>query len=508
MGLNASAFFKGYGFMENVQDKAYQRERQEKQDAIEAEKMARTRKDWEYQDKHNADIDQELVNARSFVGQGYAPVADKLGLNAPDSVAGLRDWSRRDALPREDMGPVAPAAVAQTGLAPQKFTSDQANNLAALNLAGRNPKAIFDVRQAHTNSILASQANELKDRVLKADDEQLKELVGKWTLDKRQKFEVDYDPKTGLSRVAHGKDAVELNRSDLANFVAARYRQSQGDPTAGAEIDAIDGKLTKMVQDSLTQSKVLADSGNDAFLKANTVRTQGITAGAAATTARAHAGYYGAMTDKIGEESRIKSLSAEAIKPFVERYNKLSPEEREKQGPGLFQEASIAAAASSKDVNGLLTALRPRGASSNSAKFEADNVWAAAETKLMESNTAPADISIQKEQFYARRGFAPQAAVQVLLSGRDPTTHDALTEKDVDDFNAHFPNTPIPKTQLPWLTINPTSTKNTAPPEQQGATLGLKLRPAIGPGGRLVDTTSMRDTLRGGVSSVLSHIAN
>lgn len=269
MGLNASAFFKGYGFMENVQDKAYQRERQEKQDAIEAEKMARTRKDWEYQDKHNADIDQELANAKAFVGQDYAPVADKLGLNAPDSVAGLRDWSRRDALPREDMGPVAPAAVAQTGLAPQKFTSDQANNLAALNLAGRNPKAIFDVRQAHTNSILASQANELKDRVLKADDEQLKELVGKWTLDKRQKFEVDYDPKTGLSRVAHGKDAVELNRSDLANFVAARYRQSQGDPTAGAEIDAIDGKLTKMVQDSLTQSKALADSGNDAAFKAH-----------------------------------------------------------------------------------------------------------------------------------------------------------------------------------------------------------------------------------------------
>ena len=92
------------------------------------------------------------------------------------------------------------------------------------------------------------------------------------------------------------------------------------------------------------------------------------------------------------------------------------------------------------------------GGGAGNARYEADSIWAEAEKKLMSDNMPPDQIAVQREEFLARRGFAPQAAVQALLEGRDSKTGKQYGPEVLAAFKQRFPHTPIDEAQLPpWL---------------------------------------------------------
>jgi hypothetical protein len=175
---------------------------------------------------------------------------------------------------------------------------------------------------------------------------------------------------------------------------------------------------------------------------------------AAQTTANASASYYGARSADIAND-RKDTLEARKL---VDAYDLLTPEEQGgAKGQGLIRKYNML-------TPGKQVSLAGTGGAKAGAKYEADNVWQDAEKTLIGNGTDPAAIEMQRNAFYARRGFAPKAAVAALLSGRDPASGTKLTEQDVDQFNATFPHTPVDKSKLPWLQPKPSA----APAPQRG----------------------------------------
>ncbi|MBP9906571.1 MAG: hypothetical protein KBF66_13500 [Rhodoferax sp.] len=238
---------------------------------IREEEMARRRKEWEFQDKQNAAIDTERAAA---IAAASRPLADAnspqgfkagLGLEVPQSAAAMRRGDERFKYGEADVyTPEAPGAQ------PQFALDQQANTISALNMAGRDPRQIADARRADTTNRLAADAARISSYVQTADEAELKDLMGKVTLDKRNKFEVDYNPATGFSRVKHGDVSVDLSRADLGKFVAAQYRMKNGDYSASADIEGIDSKLSKVVTDSLKESVEISKDNNSAIRTQNT----------------------------------------------------------------------------------------------------------------------------------------------------------------------------------------------------------------------------------------------
>jgi hypothetical protein len=293
----------------------------------------------------------------------------------------------------------------------------------------------------------------IQNRVLNAPDDVVASFAQKYTDSAHIPGSMMTDPKTGMTKLTldNGK-VIPMNKAQLATYVTGLWKIDQGDPTGSADLASVDKTLQDLGDKRFGQMGTMAKANNDATYNAGQLANGRITAGAAATTARAHAGYYGAMTEKMGEETRMRTDASAAIKPFVDRYNALTPSDQAGPiGQGLQRSAALAASQSSKDVNGTLSAMRPTGRGNSDAKFQVENLWAAEEGKLVGANTPQADIQAQKDGFYARRGFAPDAAVQALTLGRDPKTNDPLTEADVRDFQMHFPNTPVDMGSLAWL---------------------------------------------------------
>lgn len=255
---------------------------------IREEEMARRRKEWEFQDKQNAAIDTERAAA---IAAASRPLADAnspqgfkagLGLEVPQSAAAMRRGDERFKYGEADVyTPEAP------GSQPQFALDQQANTISALNMAGRDPRQIAEARKADTTNRLAADAARISSYAQTADEAELKDLMGKVTLDKRNKYETDFDPKTGLTRIKQGETAVELSRPDLGKFLAAQFRMKNGDLSASADIEAIDGKLAKLVADSLQVSSALANSGNSVTTSANQMKNDNLRTGSALATAGA-----------------------------------------------------------------------------------------------------------------------------------------------------------------------------------------------------------------------------
>jgi hypothetical protein len=110
------------------------------------------------------------------------------------------------------------------------------------------------------------------------------------------------------------------------------------------------------------------------------------------------------------------------------------------QAKGLVKDGTY------KDVPTAIEALKK-----GSVRDRDQEAWAKAENELMKGGSTGDEILLQRDQFFARRGYAPALLQQVVSSGIDPTTNKPLTMKQVEDFNRKYPQSAIDVTSLPWV---------------------------------------------------------
>ena len=105
----------------------------------------------------------------------------------------------------------------------------------------------------------------------------------------------------------------------------------------------------------------------EAQIKANLFGAQANQANAAANASNAHSALYNNMVKMANE----KSEAGAAMKPFIERFAALTPEEQAGTiGQGILTEGALAAAKKSGDVTGLLAQLKKPDRSAMSAEYE------------------------------------------------------------------------------------------------------------------------------------------
>jgi hypothetical protein len=67
--------------------------------------------------------------------------------------------------------------------------------------------------------------------------------------------------------------------------------------------------------------------------------------------------------------------------------------------------------------------------------------WDEINKELLKSGQPPKYISNAKAQYFAERGYAPESAISVLRSGKNPDTGKPWTQEDIDAFRQTYPNT-------------------------------------------------------------------
>ena len=186
-------------------------------------------------------------------------------------------------------------------------------------------------------------------------------------------------------------------------------------------------------------------------------KAQANQANAAGNASNEHANLYKNMVS-IAKENRE---AGQAMKPFIEEFAKLTPEEQAgTKGQGILLSAATTAARKTGDVTGIINALKKPD------KSGVDAQWNVIEQDLYKQGSKPADINAAKDSYYANKGFAP-AALQAAVSNGIFPDGKKMTVADVDSFNARFPNSKIDKTELSWVKPTATTATTTAIPTEE-----------------------------------------
>lgn len=192
-----------------------------------------------------------------------------------------------------------------------------------------------------------------------------------------------------------------------------------------------------------------AQTGADelkAKMDAGLFGAQAAQARGAANASNAHAALY----NNMAALSKANAAAGEVMKPYMEKFSKLTPEQQNgDEGRAVLVEAATAAAKKTGDVTGILNALTKEKAVDIKASHAA--AWQEIEKQLYKDQAPPATIAAARAQFFADRGYAPPAAVAALQAGRT-NKGEKMTEADVDSFNAQFPQSKVDKSTLKWLT--------------------------------------------------------
>jgi hypothetical protein len=169
---------------------------------------------------------------------------------------------------------------------------------------------------------------------------------------------------------------------------------------------------------------------------------------AAAAASSAHAGVYRNML----EVAKTNKEAGAAMQPYLDKIADLASKGASPDSPeiqSLMVQAATAGAQKSRDIAGLLSTLRKKDTSG------IDAAWSEIEKDLYKNQSTPEAITAARNQFFASRGYAPQAASAAIASG--VLNGKKLTAQDVDNFNAKFPNSAVDKSKLPWLQSSSTA---------------------------------------------------
>jgi hypothetical protein len=238
---------------------AMDKDRITRENAWQDEERGRVRRDWGVTDKLNTEIDAYREGALKDLRQPWAESNWQAQQGLAPRTAPSYELDGYDFRSAQAPPPYAPAQ----GLEPAYIKRQREALAGQVSVAGRDRGAIAAAVEKDRSLEMNNTSAQINSYVLNADPTQLAELASKVTLDKRNKYEIKVDTKTGMSTVVHENKNVELTRDQLGKFMAASYRLKQGDMTAAGDIEAIDTKLTGIVKDSLATASTLANTAND-----------------------------------------------------------------------------------------------------------------------------------------------------------------------------------------------------------------------------------------------------
>jgi transposase len=258
-------------------------------------------------------------------------------------------------------------------------------------------------------------------------------------------------------------DAAGLANSRVMAAAATKNAESSA-TSAAASVTTAQAAASRAKADTDLVAAQLAAGGPKA--EADYKKAQ-------AAQAQSQASYYGALKAAADDERTTGQAATRAMKPLLEAYAKLSRDDQlSDKGQALLDQAAAASITDAKGASQVLTALkRP-----DKSGIEAD--WAAIEKSMYANSTPQPEIAAARVAFFASRGVAPSAATQAVLLGKG-SDGKPMTEADVDNFNAMFPNSKINKAALQWL--KPAAAATTTP--AAAAPAALKVAPVVGPGG-------------------------
>jgi hypothetical protein len=240
-----------------------------------------------------------------------------------------------------------------------------------------------------------------------------------------------------------------LNESEMRQFAMASKLAEAGYGTdamvylsaAHKELGAHIGTWNSMQNDA-------AKISNDAQYKADSVAI-------ARDGERAKAGYYRSQTPAgISDEAneKITRLEAELDDP------KTTPERRRAITTSINSALAKEQRAGRGGRIGFMPyePNQPGGANAGKPspaelRYQLGNIWQDTAKGMRIAGQGEDLIAQAREGFFAEQGFAPAAAINDLLSERDPKTGERRTREDLDSFNRMFPNSAMDPAQIPWL---------------------------------------------------------
>lgn len=291
----------------NMYDQMLARERQAKQDAIEAAREARTVEEYEARKaerlrNEKAAADQEAIMAeqarrakeaaqvqggsanwwQTQVAPAQAPVSKMQGIApAVPDAAPVVNAPAVKAQPTEAAAPtnavadnVATGAFAGDipGMAGQQATPSQARvitpqmqqALTAMNMAmvARDRQGFMAAQEKLTAAQQAQDHAQLFQTAVKLPAEQRDQLLQRLSDNPGFKLKANYDKDSGLTTLTFDEGGkVAMNPTQFARFMVAQYKVSQGDVSGYADMEAIDGKLAQRMQaDNTALAQVVSNN--------------------------------------------------------------------------------------------------------------------------------------------------------------------------------------------------------------------------------------------------------
>ena len=227
--------------------------------------------------------------------------------------------------------------------------------------------------------------------------------------------------------VVRGKNGqVSLNNVDTATG-----KIIQANIFSGTEAEAL-GYLNKAAMDpaSVVDYTLQLQKSKAAIMQAE-------------ASARASDATVGLRSAQLTALQNQQAGSVEAAR-IREQYMELTPEEQAgAKGQGLIRQFNMANVKAGVAV--------PLGTAARPERDKDQEAWLTAEKELIKKNAKPEQITQQRDQFFARRGYAPDLLQRVVLSGVDPSTGQQLTMQQIDDFNKKYPKSAVKPDQLPWV---------------------------------------------------------
>ena len=242
--------------------------RQKRKDAWESEQQARQKQIWDREDKTRSDADAAM---RDDPSAGYTPVdpyaafgIQRRAVPAPQAPVGEQYGSGSVGAP--GLAPQAQMAFPETGgYAQQKQKLLQSQLAAARAQGGMVGLQQFQKTQSEMlTSRMGEDAARIGHFVANAPEDEYQQLLSRVHVDKNNKYETTFDPKTKLTTLALGKESVQLSRADVGRYFEAMHRLKNGDSSAMGDLETIHKGLAAKVAEDLKLKEGMANTNNKA----------------------------------------------------------------------------------------------------------------------------------------------------------------------------------------------------------------------------------------------------
>lgn len=318
--MNLGAFVEGAGngyFA--AEQEAYRRKRQAVADDRDAQRFSRDQQAWRDQDADRALVEQ-------YKGESVDEPADWRGglrtqqpTQQPMPRGASEEGNAGESTAFGAMQPAGglqpPGVAAEVAQQPKTPKSQRVKDAEKALSFARTPAAFQSARKAMYDAKVMDGANAIASHVLWANDSEFATFTT-GVSDGPNDYKI-VPGRNGYSTMEIGDKKIQLDRTQVAQFLSAKYRLQHGDPTAMTDIAAVHKDLAGVADKKFAQQDKMVVHSNTAahYRTQDDLRRQGLT-----QSAQQH-------------KERQRDAPRELSPAMVKRLNELSTQIDEAQDP-------------------------------------------------------------------------------------------------------------------------------------------------------------------------------